>query len=386
MIRSKRSSGANRVRPAVVLLDGQSRAALAIVRQLGSQGIPVWVGSQEPLAFAGYSRHAVGRFRYPRDESGPDEARHRLIERLRGYAPAVVMPTADEGWRLCHAIVRELPEGITIAPNPGAALFEALHDKDSLAGIARRCGVASPRTWAPAEAARLARAGQLRFPALWKPRRSFGGVGIERVEDLQRLEALLPGASDAVVQEWIEGEDVSATALAESGRTLAVATYRVLRQHPARYGPAVAAETIADEVLEHRIEHLLASIEYSGVANLDLRREKETGELYLVDFNARFGGTTEIALEAGVDVVSMLYDLVTGETPQSRPRMRAGVEFSWAFYGEIHHLAEQGSVRKALAWAARLRQSRTNGSWRDPLPHGVQLLSGALRRQWGRVP
>lgn len=368
------------MRPRVVLLDGQSRVALAIVRRLGSRGVPVWVGSPEPFAFAGYSRYAARRFRYPSGRSGPEEARETLIDRLREYAPAIVMPTADEGWRLCHAIAGDLPEGVTLVPNPGAALFEALHDKDSLAGIARRCGIATPCTWAPAEAARLARLGSLQLPALWKPRRSFGGVGIERVEDLRRLEALLPEAEDAIVQEWIDGEDVSATALAQSGRTLAVATYRVLRQHPARYGPAVAAATVPDEVLERRIERLLASIDYTGVANLDLRREKATGKLYLVDFNARFGGTTEIALAAGVDIVSMLYDAAVGKAPGPRPRMRAGVEFSWALFGEMHHLAEHGSVGEALTWAVGLRGVRTNGSWRDPLPHGVQLLSGALRR------
>jgi predicted ATP-grasp superfamily ATP-dependent carboligase len=215
---------------------------------------------------------------------------------------------------------------------------------------------------------------------VWKPRRSFGGVGIERVEDLQQLEALMSGAEEAIVQEWIEGQDVSATALADSGRTLAVATYRVLRQHPARYGPAVAAATVADEALERQVEHLLASTEYSGVANLDWRREKATGKLYLVDFNARFGGTTEIALAAGVDIVSMLYDVAVGDTSTLRPRMRPGVEFSWAFFGEMHQLVELRSVRDAVTWATGLHRVQTNGSWRDPLPHGVQVLSGALRR------
>jgi hypothetical protein len=51
--------------PKCMVLDGETRAALGIIRSLGKRGIPIIVGSNNPMGRSGFSKHAQKQFVYP---------------------------------------------------------------------------------------------------------------------------------------------------------------------------------------------------------------------------------------------------------------------------------------------------------------------------------
>ena len=288
------------------------------------------------------------------------------------------MPVDDSSWRLCYHLRDLLPDGVALAPNPGHELFEKLNHKASLAEVARKFGVPTPRVWQPDP-----NAPDLPYPVLLKPCRSTGGAGVGLIEDRQQLLAAIETPGETLLQEFIDGDDVTLTLLADRGEVVAVSASRVLRPYPAPYGPSARSVTIADEGLEQSGVKLLEGLGYHGIANLDFRRCHTTGVSYLVDFNARFGGTTAIAVAAGGDVITMLYDIANGQPYERLPRPQVGLEYSWLYYGELLSYAEAKDWKGALWRLARLPRVETNFTWSDPRPHPVQFFAGLRNRILG---
>ena len=62
--------------PSLMILDGESKTTLGIVRSLGMLGIPIMVGGIGALAQSGFSRFSTRRFSYPHPAAGAP-AMHR---------------------------------------------------------------------------------------------------------------------------------------------------------------------------------------------------------------------------------------------------------------------------------------------------------------------
>jgi hypothetical protein len=77
--------------PSVLVLDGEWRAALGVVRTLGAQGVPVMVGGPGRLAMAGFSRYPARRFAYSLT-GGPEVHLARTPEKARTLRALASVP------------------------------------------------------------------------------------------------------------------------------------------------------------------------------------------------------------------------------------------------------------------------------------------------------
>jgi len=370
--------------PSLMILDGESRSALGVVRSLGRQGIPLMVGSSHPFGRSCFSRHVLRRFRYPPAEKGLAETHAAIIDRIKAWRPAVLMPIYDEGWSVIYSYYKEYERLTTLAPCPKRELHEDVTDKGRLAEYAEKHNCPIPMTLRPRsreEALALCR--ELPYPVLLKPRRSVAGIGIHRVNNSEELsQALREFQETPVIQEWIEGEDLELTVLCVRGKPLAGSAYVSLRNAPLPFGPPVACRTIRDDTLMRTGMEFLAKIQYHGVAHLDFRRDNRDGEAKLLEVNPRLAGTNEISTYSGVDFALMLYRLALGERVEPCFTYKVGVEFRWL--GELRYLAQTRekyqTVRELLRWDG----VGTEISIQDSMPH-IMVLLGAIRRRLSDV-
>lgn len=369
-----------------MVLDGESRATLGVVRSLGRLGIPVMVGGNDPLAMSGFSRHATRRFTYPPVRAGVADTHSVVIERVRAWRPDVLMPVFEEGWSLIYAFYEEYARSAAIVPCPGRELFEQLFDKGRLAEYAEQHGVPIPKTFRPrSRDEALALRDQLPYPVLLKPRQSTSGSGIRRVDNPGELaEALTKTRDVPLLQERIEGEDLELTILCVHGEPLAGSAYMSLRNHPLPYGPPIACRTIVDDALMRTGMEFLRKLPYHGVAHLDFRRDRRDGQAKLLDFNPRLAGTNEISIRSGVDFPLMLYRLALGEPVKPCFTYEVGMEFRWLMYGELLHLATTPNKYRTVRELLRWHRVATDVSLADPLPHAAKVLS-SLRRLSGGI-
>ncbi|MBM4308766.1 MAG: ATP-grasp domain-containing protein [Deltaproteobacteria bacterium] len=366
--------------PTVMVLDGETRASLSIVRSLGQRGVPIVVGCNHPLGRSKFSRYAKEHFVYPKD--GPLTAIHStIVEQVKRLRPDILMPVFDQSWEVVNSFYEEYTNLTAMVPNPGLKTSETLSDKGSLADWAEKYGVPIPKTYRPSTLKdALTLNSSLPYPVLLKPKRNTAGVGIQRVNNPKEFMEALRGTNDLpVIQEYIEGEDLELTLLSVYGESIAGSAYMSLRNSPLPYGPPIACRTIKDETIMAIGREFLKKIGYHGVAHLDFRRDRRDGTPKLLDFNARIAGTNEISIRSGIDFAFMQYQIATGEKVEPCFDYKAGVEFRWYLPGELRHFLHTPYKLKTLQNHLKWQNVFTDISFADPLPHAVIVVEGAYR-------
>ncbi len=342
---------------AVVVTDGEQRAALAVVRSLGAAGYRPVVCAATARSLAGASRWAAGEAVVPdplRDPAGFTDAVAAIVARHRA---ALVLPVAEgSGLALLPAADRLAPAKL---PGADEATFRRVCDKAEVLRVAAEVGIAVPeqRVIADPAAARDFDPGELRFPVVVKPARSVGEHegrrakhGVEYAtdrDDLRRtVAAAAPDAFPLLLQQRVVGPGVGIFLLRWDGRTRAVFAHRRLREKPPSGGVSVYRESIAPEPgLVDLSERLLERFGWEGVAMVEYKIDAATGTPYLMEVNGRFWGSLQLAVDAGVDFPALLAGCALRGECSPAPAYRVGVRSRW-WWGDVDHLL------------ARLRRSR----------------------------
>jgi predicted ATP-grasp superfamily ATP-dependent carboligase len=372
-----------------MILEGNSRTTLGVVRSLGRRGIPIFLGSSERLPKSGVSRYVTRRFAYPSGEAG-DAAMHEAIMRhVQAWRPAVLMPAGgDEEWSTIYRHEAEYAAVTRIVPTPSWHQFSRLEqDKEYLYQLAIEHGVAIPATFVTRtlEEALALRDG-LPYPVVVKPRRGAAGMGVLKVDEARALSALLnPGEVPPLIQECLDGEEIELTILCAHGEPLAASVYQTLRHFPIPYGPPTACVTVRDDRLIGETIRFMRRLAYHGVAHMDFIRDRRDGVAKLIDFNPALTGTNDISLASGVDFAWKLYRLALGERVEPGFACEEGVEYRWLLYGEFLHLLGTPHKLHTLRTMWPRRRVRTNVSLSDPLPHlteGITMTRRHVARWW----
>jgi predicted ATP-grasp superfamily ATP-dependent carboligase len=357
----------------VLVTDGDSRAALAIVRSLGRAGHTVCVAASRRLSLAGASRHARHRDVVADPARAPAQFVDDIVRltRLRGID--VVIPVADAA---LLSLSRERARlGTVCFPWPDADAVLRVGDKARVATAAREIGIAVPRQRVLASAGEApAAARDLRFPLVLKPSRSvregpkgtFAKLGVTYAADAdelsRRLAVLGPSSFPLLLQERVVGPGVGVSLLMWDGRVVAHFTHRRLREHPPAGGVSVYAESIApDPRLIERSQALLDRFAWRGVAMVEFKVDATTGTPYLMEVNGRFWGSLQLAIDAGIDFPALLLSAARG-VAEPVTEYSSGVRLRW-WWGDVDHLL------------LRLMQSRRRLS----LPPGAPTRTRVLR-------
>jgi carbamoyl-phosphate synthase large subunit len=213
----------------------------------------------------------------------------------------------------------ELAPAILAAP-PAATLETAL---DKLALVQACAPTANvPRT---ALAGPDALAIDWEFPAFAKPRSGAGSRGIRFVPDRAALEAL-PTDEGLIVQDLLPGDEYSVDVIADAEGGIVAAVPRTRTRVDS--GVAIAGRTVHDPELEDAAAAVARAIGLVGVANVQLKRDRN-GRAALLEVNPRFPGALPLTIAAGVDIPSLVVDLFLGRPlPASVPfRELATVRF-----------------------------------------------------------
>ena len=108
--------------------------------------------------------------------------------------------------------------------------------------------------------------------------------------DLVMIQELIPGGGEA---------QFSFAALCAEGRPLAWMVARRTRQYPIDFSRgSTFVETIDEPMVEEPSRRLLAAVGYSGLVELEFKRDPRTGRPKLLDINARGAGTRWVPVPA----------------------------------------------------------------------------------------
>lgn len=360
------------IRPALVL-DGDTTAALAIVRSLGRRGVPVIVGAPTERPLASRSKYCRESWTYP----DPATDRGAFLRAVATRDELLIPVTDWTGVPLAEA------EQAALLP-PRAALEITLSKADTMA-LAAEAGVPVPPgrrvTEGPVDVTDLS-------PGVAKPDRSKAwrsDLGRHRSvvpyadADAGRraVERLLP-TGPVLVQGQVPGEAVGVAAFATRGRLRFAFQYRRLHEVPMAGGGSSwrISEPLAPEFAADA-QRLVAALGWDGALMLEYKRSGS--RRWLIEINGRFWGSLPLAVAAGADFPWVWYAHATGQ-PWQPPQITPGVavrhlvrDVEW-----FKEAARALPPRRLLAEVAALPRGRFDAlQWRDPGPSLATLARAA---------
>lgn len=359
-------------RRAVIVTDGEQRAALAVVRSLGAQYRCI-VAASSGASIAGASRFCDRSVTVPDALERPDEFAAAIIAIAADERASLVLPISEQSvLAILPVRSRLLP---AVIPFPDFEAFNSLTDKRRLLEEASKLGIAIPAQVVVPNVTSLASIDfdALHYPIVMKPGRSVGGHASSRAklsvlyaasaDELRRKIRLQPAAAfPLLLQQRIVGPGTGIFLLLWDGEQRAQFAHRRLCEKPPSGGVSVYRESIAlDEELLERSRALLDRFGWRGVAMVEYKRDSATGQPYLMEVNGRFWGSLQLAIDAGVDFPRLLAASALGERVQPQTSYRIGVRSRW-WWGQVDHLA------------SRVRRRATA----PPLPPGTVSVARAV--------
>lgn len=362
---------------------GADYRALGVVRSLGRRGIPVWVVKQGGHLVAATSRYASRRVPWP-DGSDLEKIEFLLdLNARHGLDGWMLIPTDDYTVGLASGHHERLGSKYRLTVPPWETLRWAC-DKRRLHQIADKLGIHQPWTTCPLNREHLA-AIDCPFPVILKPavRLQPSNLAIPKAWLAENRDSLLARYDEAgallplehlIVQEIVPGggeAQFSYAALCKDGCSLASVVARRTRQFPKDFGQlSTYVETVEVPEIIEPAERLLAAIRFTGLAEVEFKRDPRNGQFKVLDINPRVWGWHTLSRRAGVDFPYLLWLLARGE-PVPRLRGRAGER--WVHLSADLRMAIEEIVAGRLPWTNYLRSIRgplesALFSWDDPLP------------------
>ncbi|HQF37859.1 MAG TPA: ATP-grasp domain-containing protein [Opitutaceae bacterium] len=370
-----------KTRRAVLVLDGDSPNALNVARALGlTRAWRVHVLRQGAAwrARIDWSRH-VASHRVARSGVGAPEYIDEVVRTAGRVGAEVIFPLC-EGTALRCLEARERIERVArLIPLAAPNRFRCAIDKGRFSEFLSAHGLPQPRTVVHRGGTPLSPIPpDFAFPAIVKPARGENGRGITRSETRVELDRALRGLGEEasfVVQEFVAGTDFDCSLLARDGRLLAWTMQEETMPDGRAFAPAAVTRFVEDGPTLAMIERLVAALEWSGLAHIDMRRSRRTGEVLLLEVNARPWGSLLGSVEAGVNFPDLACRAALGlALPEVRRRAVDFHKHGW-------------SVQGLRAWLRRgaddgpPRASQFSHCLRDPLP---EVLTWAFDRLRGR--
>lgn len=334
--------------PSVLVLDGNQRSTLAVVRSLGKRGIPVIVGESTARSIAGVSRFCWRQVQYPSPENNPEKFLAWLVQLAQQDEVRWVLPITD----ITTAIVlkNRAAFGEKLLPFPAWNEYEALTNKCSLVKRAKELDVTVPETYCIRDSGDLPSVIEnVRFPAIVKAANSkvwnnstWRATGVKYVNSREQLVSAvsqLPwdGQSPIMIQQCILGEGQGVFALCDQGRPLIWFAHKRVREKPPSGGVSVLSESIPlDMKLKESAQKILASARWHGVAMLEFKVTKD-GQPFLIEINGRFWGSLQLAVDSGADFPFALYQLANGQTVDTKTSYVSGRMCRWLL-GDLDRL------------------------------------------------
>jgi len=308
----------------VLVLDGHQRSALAVVRSLGQQNLTVLVAATHKDSLAGVSRFCEQTFSYCDPLSDQKGFTRDIAHIVEKEGISLVIPVTD---LTTYSLLKHahLNNSIKVAA-PSFNQYSKASDKINLVQMAKRHNVPCPESFVVSslkewEDLKIS----LKFPVIFKPSASiqeYKGklitTSVKIVNSWREGKNLIESeqgfGSAFLVQEKIDGAGEGIFVLVDHGKLVTVFSHKRIREKPPWGGVSVLCKSNipADDTTKYAAR-LLNNLNWHGVAMVEFKRDYKTDIPYLMEINARFWGTLQLAVDCGIDFPYWQYLLFSGK-------------------------------------------------------------------------
>jgi predicted ATP-grasp superfamily ATP-dependent carboligase len=353
-----------------VLVLGDYRQTVTIVRSLGRAGFRIVLGTGERRSSTALSRYVSDVRVF--EESSHDRFLDQLEAYLRHEKPDYVFPVGEtQARRIAGATKRFMPLATWVMPDPATVL--RCFDKRALYELTPTLGIPTAAWREYTDFENWSRAAcEMGFPVVVKRKDSSARIKQKKAIILRTPEALdrflveLQGEPDTgslVLQKFASGERQNCHIAADRGRIVAFFQQKVLRTDELD-GTGIGVEGVSVPIsaeLRAYCERLVEALGYHGIGCIQFMVDEKSGAVAFLEINPRMDSTVALPYRLGYDYPRIAVEIAAHDAPAPLTKpYRTGKHYHW-LYGD------------ALSWLDCRKHRRQNGA---------ELLHWALRMLW----
>ena len=395
--------GGAKVKNKAVVLGTNYYVGLSIIRCLGRNGVPVVaVDYSEESRYGAKSKYLSEKHLAPHYKQDPKGLLDFLIDygKKQDLKP-VLYPGADPYVEFIDTYFDELKE-FYLFPMDRKGFWTEVMDKYRMSLLAQKYGVKVPETINSKDENLIERVREeIKYPCIIKPMDSASFVKayrrkvfiIETEEELiEKVNMIHKDNHGIVIQRIIPGPEENcycydAYLNQDSKVTHYTSAYKI-RQWPNNFGASTYAKQKWIPELHDICKPFLESIKFKGFAEIELKRDENTGEIYLIEVNVRTINFNEMLAKCGLNFPYIAYLEMTDKIPENKSvETETGYVFHY-MYEDLFALrgylkSKQMGPRKILK-DFTLKRVHSTWSWDDPMP-GLYFVSTIAGKVIGRT-
>jgi len=364
----------------VLIPDGESEHALNVIRCLGQlKNVRVFVLSNTFRPSIRYSRYCFQFINYENKKN--DSSRLKAIyDTVKKVKPDVLLPVDIPTISLLAEDKGNLSGLTALVPLPFIGSFKIANDKGLLAEWLKKNQIPSPATLLlKKDNIDFDKAlSSFSFPALLKPCRGSGGLGIEIFQNEKAFREYCKEqifSEEFILQSFINGYDVDCSILCENGKILAYTIQKGFINGRGNFRRAAGLDFINDCKTYNLVRDVAEKFNWSGVAHIDLRYDLDTQQINLIEINPRYWGSLMGSFCSGVNfphlqcLSALKNELVKSEAKEMRYIQGRSAIKSMAknmFYG----VKKQPEIETSFKFILK-----------DPMPTISYFFNGMLKRK-----
>ncbi|WP_217576743.1 hypothetical protein [Mesorhizobium sp. GbtcB19] len=298
----------------ILITGARAPVALHLARLLQGAGHRVILADTPARPITAASK-AVSRYhRLPPPRFEPRAYADAVEALIRAENIGLVIPTCEEVFHLALAWRgRAMPAKLF---TPDIELLAQVHNKHGFIRLAERLGLAVPETALLGSRDDIEAVRERSRALVFKPAWSRFASHVLLRPPPQALDAIAPSlAMPWVAQRFVEGEEISAYAVACEGRLKALALYRSL--YRAGKGAGIFFERVEDDAARELVERIVAGTSWTGQISFDLMREP-SGRVLPLECNPRAVSGLHFFRDP-----ARFVDAVLGDAPEVTPDLSA---------------------------------------------------------------
>lgn len=386
-----------------VVLGSNYYIGLSTIRCLGVNGVHVVaVDYSREGTYGFHSKYCSETLVGPHYKKDPEGFVNFLVEYAKKQdSKPVLIPCADPYVEFVDEYLHILREHFLI-PQTEQGLYTKAMNKETLHTLAVEHGVSVPETVRVDEENFLEKIeSDIKYPCLVKPTDSPAFVTkfrkkLFKVHNREELEASIKMASEAglevIIQRIIPGFDdhmhTFDAYLNQDSKVTHWLTCQKFRQYPINFGASVyTGQKYIPELFDIGAKFLEA-IGWKGFAEIEFKKDAETGKFYLIEINVRITNLNNLIYKCGINMPYLTYKELTGEPEAPHAVTHDTNLVFWYAYEDL--LAVRDYIKTGQLTLGQVLRSYSKPKayaiwdWNDPKPAFV-FLGKLLGRVFKKV-
>jgi len=332
----------------ILILDGDHKNTLAIVRHLGStKKYIIDVVSYSKMSITFFSKYVNQKFIISNPKNEPDKYLTDLLNILEKHSYLVMIPVSYISYQICAAFKDKILEKTSITISKPESINLA-SNKIQTYQLAEKLEIPYPAIQLINNIEDIGLV-ETTYPCVIKAPFEAGKNIIEYAKNKDELEERYKKIckknnfkKEALpfIQKYIKGEGAGFFAFYKNGKCINYFIHKRIREYPVSGGASTCAESYYDEsILKNGIK-ILDYLKWEGVAMVEFKKDSSTGIYNLMEINAKFWGSLDLALVCGVNFPQMLIDDALGQEIV-KIKSKIKIRFQWILNGDLFHVFER---------------------------------------------